>query len=135
MKSRQTWWNRSWLLGGLLMVITFLAYLPALRGGFIWDDDSWTTGIAGLLRDLPGLQTMWLHSTSLQQYYPLTGTSFWLDYHLWGFRALPCHAENVLLHAMAALLGLGIGYLVLVRLLAWLHPDRFPLPHWFPFHW
>jgi len=86
------------------MVITFLAYLPALRGGFIWDDDSWTTGIAGLLRDLPGLQTMWLHSTSLQQYYPLTGTSFWLDYHLWCFRALPCHAENVLLHAMAALL-------------------------------
>ena len=26
--------------GGLIVLLVFLAYLPALRGGFIWDDDS-----------------------------------------------------------------------------------------------
>jgi len=88
----------------LLIVATFLAYGPALRGQFVWDDDSWTTGITGLLRDLSGLRLIWCRFTALQQYYPLTGTTFWLDYHLWGFRPLPYHVENVLLHALAALL-------------------------------
>ena len=92
------------LQGGLIVLFVVLAYLPALNGKFVWDDDSWTTGISNLLRDFPGLSAMWLHLTALQQYYPLTGTSFWIDYHLWGFWALPYHVENVLLHAVAALL-------------------------------
>lgn len=41
---------------------------------------------------------------ALQQYFPLTGTSFWIDYQLWGFWTLPYHVENVPLHALAALL-------------------------------
>ena len=92
------------LQGGLIVLLVVLAYLPALNGKFIWDDDSWTTGISNLLRDFPGLLAMWIHPTALQQYYPLTGTSFWIDYHLWGFWTLPYHVENVLLHALAALL-------------------------------
>ena len=47
---------------------------------------------------------MWCQPGALQQYYPLAGTTFWLDYHLWGFWPLPYHVENVLLHALAALL-------------------------------
>jgi protein O-mannosyl-transferase len=94
----------SWFFGLLLVAATLLAYLPALRGQFIWDDDSWTTKISGLLRDGSGLWTMWSKPGALQQYYPLTGTTFWLDYHLWGFWTLPYHVENVLLHACAALL-------------------------------
>ena len=96
--------SRGWLFGLLLVAATLLAYLPALPGKFVWDDDSWTTKISGLLRDASGLWTMWCKPTALQQYYPLTGTTFWLDYHLWGFWTLPYHVENVLLHALAALL-------------------------------
>ncbi len=88
----------------LLILLTVLAYLPALTGKFVWDDDSWTTQIVGLLRDFSGLRSMWCQPTALQQYYPLTGTTFWMDYHLWGFWTLPYHVENVLLHALAALL-------------------------------
>ena len=96
--------GQPWLLALLLVAVTLLAYVPAIRGKFLWDDDSWTTAISGLLRDFSGLWLLWSKPTALQQYYPLTGTSFWLDYHLWGFRALPYHVENVLLHALAVLL-------------------------------
>jgi len=90
--------------GLLLIAVTFLAYLPALRGSFVGDDETWTTQMSGLLHGLSGLRTMWFHLTALQQYYPLTGTTFWLDYQLWKFWTPPYHVENVLLHALAALL-------------------------------
>ena len=61
-------------------------------------------GISALLRDVSGLRAMWCQPTALQQYYPLSGTTFWLDYHLWGFWPLPYHVENVLLHAASAVL-------------------------------
>jgi len=90
--------------GGLIVLLVFLAYLPALRGGFVWDDDSWTTNLSPLFQKLSGLRWIWLHPTVLQQYYPLSGTTFWLDYQLWNFWTTPYHVENVLLHALAALL-------------------------------
>ena len=88
----------------VLVAITLLAYLPALNGQLVWDDDSWTTNIIHLLRDMSGLRAMWCNLTALQQYFPLSGTTFWIDYQLWGFWTLPYHVENVLLHALAALL-------------------------------
>ena len=54
-----SWSSRAWLFGALLVAGTFIAYLPALQGKLVWDDDSWTTNISGLLRDSSGLRTMW----------------------------------------------------------------------------
>lgn len=49
-----------WLWGGLgLVALVLLAYLPAIGGGSIWDDDSWTTKVAGLLRNASGLRSIW----------------------------------------------------------------------------
>ncbi len=93
------WWTALLLAG-----ITLLAYGPALTGGFVWDDDSWTSLIQPVLRDAAGLRAIWFTPTALQQYYPLTGTTFWIDYHLWGFHTLPYHLENILLHVLAAVL-------------------------------
>jgi tetratricopeptide (TPR) repeat protein len=90
--------------GGLILLLVFLAYLPALEGGFVWDDNSWTINLSALFHDASGLWLIWFQPTTLQQYYPLTGTTFWLDYQLWEFWTLPYHVENVLLHALAALL-------------------------------
>ena len=87
-----------------LAAATFAAYLPALNGGFVWDDNSWTRDLSEQFQNLAGLWAIWIHPTTLQQYYPLTGTSFWLDYQLWGFWTLPYHVENVLLHLLAVLL-------------------------------
>ena len=96
--------SRHWLPGILLIAATFLAYLPAMRGGFVWDDASWTTNLTGLFQNASGLRSIWFQPAALQQYYPLTGTTFWLDYQLWKFWTPPYHVENVLLHALAALL-------------------------------
>ena len=100
----KTIWRTRVAGAALIILFTVLAYLPALSGKFVWDDDSWTTAITPLLRDFAGLRTIWCQPTALQQYYPLSGTTFWMDYHLWGFRPLPYHVENLLLHIIAALL-------------------------------
>jgi len=100
--ARSSKWTN--LFGLLLILVAFAAYWPAFRGGFIWDDESWTSDILKLLRDFPGLCLMWSDPTALQQYYPLSGTTFWLDYHFWKFWAFPYHVENVVLHLISAFL-------------------------------
>ena len=100
--------------GGLIVLLAFLAYLPALHGGFVWDDDEWTTNLSALFQDTSGLRLIWFQPATLQQYYPLSGTTFWLDYQLWNFWTTPYHVENVLLHVLAALL----FWRLLLRLLA-----------------
>src|SRR5438093_8909583 len=97
-------WSPTILFGLLLALATLVAYLPALNGEFVWDDDAWTWNIYWLLRDFAGLRWMWSMPGALQQYFPVTGSSFWLDYHVWGFWTFPYHFENVLLHVLSALL-------------------------------
>jgi len=51
-----------------------------------------------------GLHELWFNPLALQQYYPITGTAFWIEYQLWRFDAFGYHAVNVLLHALNAIL-------------------------------
>ncbi len=97
-------WTRERRFGVLLGLVTVAAYLPAMGGPFVFDDPLWTTQIAPLLKSLSGLWTLWTHPTVLYQYFPLTATSFWLDYHLWSFWTPGYHLENVLLHSLSAFL-------------------------------
>lgn len=94
--------NGCWValaLFGLLVA----AYLPALGGGFIWDDNGYVTGNQ-TLRSLAGLWSIWFDPSATPQYYPLVHTTFWLEYHLWGLDAFGYHAVNLGLHAFSALL-------------------------------
>src|SRR5437016_4456617 len=95
----------------LLCAMTVTAYLPVVDAGFVWDDDSYVTANV-TLRSLDGLRRIWLEPGAVPQYYPLTFTSFWVEYHLWGLQPLGYHLTNVLLHTLNALL----LWLVLVRL-------------------
>ncbi|HXD00845.1 MAG TPA: tetratricopeptide repeat protein, partial [Verrucomicrobiae bacterium] len=90
--------------GGLIVLLAFVVYLPAMQGTFLWEDESWTTNLSPFFQSISGLGSIWFHPSVLEQYYPLTGTSFWLDYQLWNFWTTPYHVENVLLHAVSALL-------------------------------
>ena len=92
------------VVGGAVIVLMILAaYAPALRGGFIWDDDAYVTGNL-TLRDAAGLGRMWLTPGAIPQYYPLVHTTFWLEYHLWGLSPAGYHAVNIALHALASVL-------------------------------
>src|SRR5580693_9108857 len=99
--SQSRW--RSAFPGLLLALLVAVVYLPALRGDFIWDDDSNITKSAPL-RSLRGLWQIWTKPGATQQYYPITHSTFWLDYHVWGLNTFGYHLENVLLHALSAML-------------------------------
>lgn len=90
-----------------LLVLTFVAYLPALRAGWIWDDDYYVTKNYNL-RSVEGLKNIWtkfgLSNGGTPQYYPVTHTTFWAECHLWGLRPAGYHAVNILLHAANAML-------------------------------
>lgn len=96
----------------LLFVLTLLAYIPAYNAGFYSDD---MTHIVHneRLRTLEGLKQIWSDRSGTDDlYYPLTFTTNWIEYHLWGLDPRGYHIDNVVLHAVNAVL----VWLVLRRL-------------------
>jgi len=90
-------------LGALIVVSTLVAYIPGMRGDFIWDDDANITANPNM-RTLEGLKETWVNPRANQQYYPVTHTSFWIEYQIWGLKPFPFHVTNVLLHSVSAIL-------------------------------
>jgi tetratricopeptide (TPR) repeat protein len=88
--------------GALLVLLTVTAYLPALRCGFVWDDDDHLTNNPAMT-SVEGLEQIW-SSLSVSRYYPLTLTSFWIQRRVWGLRPLFYHAVNIALQAANAVL-------------------------------
>jgi tetratricopeptide (TPR) repeat protein len=108
---------RWWLTWLGLLGLCVLAYLPALHGGFLWDDNGHVTKPE--LRSLGGLARIWFEPGATQQYYPVLHSAFWLEHGLWGDSPAAYRWLNVLLHALAA----GLLVRVLQRLAirgAWL---------------
>jgi tetratricopeptide (TPR) repeat protein len=83
-----------------LFAVVLVAYIPALNGGFLWDDDAHVTR-AGL-RSLHGLWRIWFEAGATQQYYPVLHSAFWVEHRLWGDSVVCYHLANVALHATAA---------------------------------
>ncbi len=93
-----------YLWAGVLLILTLVAYVPAIRGGFVWDDDRYVTNNRAL-RNLEGLQQIWFEPQKVTpQYYPLTHTTNWIEYQLWELNPLGYHLVNVVLHAGSAVL-------------------------------
>ena len=87
---------------GLIVLITFAVYLPALRGGFVFDDYPLITE-NGMVRADNGIRLFW-SGAGAADYYPLTGSLWWLEWRWWGDHAAGYHVLNVLLHAANAVL-------------------------------
>src|SRR4051812_13418561 len=81
-------------------LLALVVYYPALRGGFLWDDEGHVTRPE--LRSPSGLVRIWSEPGATQQYYPLLHSAFWLEHRLWGESTIGYHLMNVLLHATAA---------------------------------
>lgn len=95
--------SRKHLLIGaaLIAVVTGVAYWPALRGGFIWDDKIYVTDYPLYLAP-DGLYRIWF-STGQPEYYPISYTALWLEWRLWGRNPTGYHLVNLALHVAAAL--------------------------------
>src|SRR4051812_46787680 len=86
----------------LILCATFVAYLPALHGKILWDDNMHVTRAD--LQSFHGLWRIWFELGATQQYYPLLHSAFWLEHRLWGDSVVGYHLINVLLHALSACL-------------------------------
>jgi tetratricopeptide (TPR) repeat protein len=95
-----------WRVTAGLMAAILVAYLPAVSGTFLWDDDAHVTRPE--LRTLGGLWRIWTDFGATQQYYPLLHTAFWLEHRVWGNAASGYHLVNILLHGLSAILLLRI---------------------------
>jgi tetratricopeptide (TPR) repeat protein len=101
------------------VVLTIVAFLPALQNGFVnWDDETY------LLRNphykgLGWQQLRWMFTTCyLGSCLPLTWLTYALDYVVWGTHPFGFHLSSLLIHAANAalfyflslrLLGLALG--------------------------
>lgn len=86
----------------LVFCATVVAYLPALSGGFIWNDSDYVTAPA--LRSLAGLARIWAELGATEQYYPLLHSAFWVQHRLWGDSPAGYHTVTLFLHAASAVL-------------------------------
>ena len=94
--------TRTFWLGALVLGATVVAYLPALKAGFIWNDSDYVTAPA--LRSLRGLGRIWTEVGATEQYYPLLHSAFWLQYRVFGDNPAGYHVVNLLLHLVAVVL-------------------------------
>ncbi len=83
--------------GVLLAALVAVTFSPVRRAGFIMDDDI-NIALNRTLYSPFGLVQMWLMPSTVDQYYPLMHTTFWIESRLWGFDPLGYHVVNVLLH-------------------------------------
>ncbi len=91
-----------WLAVLAMVALVAVAYWPAVKDGFIWDDDLMLTHNA-FVKAGDGLKYFWL-SNKPTDFFPLTYTDLWFEWRLWGINAAGYHLTNILLHAANAVL-------------------------------
>jgi protein O-mannosyl-transferase len=92
----------AWAAGLLLLVLVVVAYVPAMRADYVWDDDQYVQD-----QDVSapgGLWRIWFDLKSSPQYYPLVYSSYWLEYRIWGDNPAGYHVVNILLHGVVVIL-------------------------------
>lgn len=96
---RQRGWH-DLLAGAALLALTAAAYAPAMQAGLIWDDGDLIFNNR-LIRAGDGLYRFWL-TTQPTDYFPLTWTTLWIEWRLWGSDPTGYHVVNLVLHALSA---------------------------------
>jgi tetratricopeptide (TPR) repeat protein len=86
----------------LIALAALLAYLPSLSGGFVWDDDLLLTNNY-LIKASDGPHRFWC-TTEAKDYWPVSNTTFWIEWRLWEMNPTGYHVSNLILHVVESLL-------------------------------
>jgi tetratricopeptide (TPR) repeat protein len=85
----------------ILVLATLWIYSPAYHGDWLWDDDQAIT--ANPVAQGPwNFYKHWIWPDGAD-YWPLTGTGFWIQWHLFGPNPTGYHVVNIVLHILGAL--------------------------------
>src|ERR1051326_7225874 len=87
---------------GALAIVALASYIysAALCGDFILDDDILLTR-NNLVRASDGLSHIW-STTEAVDYWPVTNSSFWLEWRIWGEHPQGYRVTNLVLHVVSA---------------------------------
>ena len=109
--------NVRFYLAGLVGLVTFIVYLPALRNGFVYWDDNLYIFENPYIRSLDAAFFRWAFlDFHVSNWHPLTWVSHALDYAIWGLNPMGHHLTSIVLHAVntflvvllvARLMGIG----------------------------
>jgi len=84
----------------LILLLTFITFLPSLKNGFIatWDDSPYLLDNP-IIRQLnfASIKAMFVNQVNVS-YVPLPLLSFAIEYHFFGFAPIPFHVTNLILH-------------------------------------
>ena len=91
-------------IGGFLLILLagWWVYLPALHGGWLWDDHVDVVQNP-VIHDPAGWWKIWL-APSGWHFFPLKSTVQWLQWQLWQDHTTGYHVTNLALHLVGALL-------------------------------
>lgn len=104
-----------WLAGGIVVLITLLAFFPTLQNGFVTWDDGKNIYQNPNYRGLGWAELRWMFTTfHMGNYRPLTWMTFGMDYLVWEMDPFGYHLTSLVLHAANAVL----FYFVALRLLS-----------------
>jgi protein O-mannosyl-transferase len=95
-------WRSLAVDAGLIILLTIVVYLPAMTGGFVFDDNIDIIDNP-MVKASDGLHRFWF-TTEAPDYYPLTWSVLWLEWRLWRDNATGYHVVNIVLHAINAVL-------------------------------
>ncbi len=96
----------------VVSIVTFIVFIPALRGGFVWDDTANLLETQGF-RGFSWAHLSWMFTTLKDgPYQPLTWLSYACDYRFWGLNPAGYHFVNIAIHAINA----SLFYLICLRL-------------------
>lgn len=92
------------LIALAVFAATFVAFIPAIHGGHVWDDDAYIRS-HDRFHGLGPEQLEWMFTTfHVGHYMPLTWVSWAIDHMLWGDDLRGYKLGNILLHGFNALL-------------------------------
>jgi tetratricopeptide (TPR) repeat protein len=102
----KTFFEKPLFLFIIILVFTFIAFLPSLKNEFItsWDDNVYITNNV-MITQLNFTSVKEMFTTPINcTYVPLPLLSFAIEYHLFGLDPLPYHISNLVLHLVCTLL-------------------------------